>query len=219
MPVWAQVVIGLLGAGLVASLVQLSSLRSQLRHTDAESTASEVATSTTLFDQVETLRSRLLVSEDRAGKAERENAELRDRISRLERVMPMALIADRITADLDDLAALFDLSGELWFVTSSDAEGMFVWCSSAVCRVLGRQREEVVSIGWRRLIHPEDLAEAERAEASAWDRRVWGHPNRYQKADGTYVRFRWYCPRYASGTTLSLVKVVAEPAAPAAPLP
>ena len=82
-----------------------------------------------------------------------------------------------------------------------------LFVNRAFAAALGMDAAAVVATGWRALIHPEDLAEAARAEASAWSRDV-AVVTRYRRGDGGWVTFRWYAPRYGGGVTLALARLV-----------
>ncbi|HMJ84100.1 MAG TPA: PAS domain-containing protein [Vicinamibacterales bacterium] len=149
----------------------------------------------------------MLTAESRATECERESRELRDRLHRVETAMPMVLVAQRID-DFEKLSDLFDLLVDPLVISSPANEGNFVWANNAFCEALGRSREQILSINWRGLIHPDDLRPTAAAETTAWDEPIWGFANRYIAADGRVVWFRWYCPQYSRGATLALAREV-----------
>lgn len=125
--------------------------------------------------------------------------EVRARSGRLERA------ADAITkhASLGDV--LDKLVCCLVFTAVEDG-GTIVWCNLAFANALQRQREEVIDMGWRRLVHPDDLRATQAAEGSAWRSPVSEFVNRYQRADGLYVQFRWHSTQYHGGISVSVIR-------------
>ena len=189
-------------------------LSAETRSLNADAASTEAATESTLFDAIEDLRRRFISVEKHAADCDRENAELRrdntalsDRITRLEEAMPMALVAARLE-DYASLADLLDCITNPLVVSTPNNDGTLVWVNKAFCEALGRTREEILRIGWRGLIDPRDIRETSVMEAMAWSDRIWGFVNRYKHSDGSLVTFKWKCPAYKAGVTLSYVEVV-----------
>lgn len=196
-------------AAAITSLVQWLATR---RKASVEATATDVATSAALFEEVIRLRSRILDAEHRASKCDEENQQMRSRIERMEIALPLAIAAKRLK-DLSGLGDLLNLLRDPIVVTTIAAGGTIIWVNDAFCEVLARTREEIIRIGWRGLIHPDDLSTTEATETMNWDRPTWGFVNRYMRADGRAVWFRWFCPPYSDddGATISLARPVPVP--------
>jgi len=203
------------GAGaLLMFRVQRRKTAAEARSIEATAALTEDDTLRRRFTDIEDLRTRVIKSEDHARLTDqdnavlkRDNAELKDRVARLERAIPMTIAAGRLD-DYASLADLFDLSADPWVFTAPNNDGTLLWVNTAFCKLLGRQREDILRLGWRQLIDPRDIPATTAAEATAWTERVWGHVNRYLHADGHPVLLKWYCPMYKGGVTLSYVSVI-----------
>jgi PAS domain-containing protein len=206
------------GAAWLAVVLDRRKRAAEARSIEATAAATEASTSRDLFKEVEDLRSRVVAAEDHARASDRENQVLKedharenqvlkDRIARLEAAIPMALVAGRVD-DYASLADLFDMLSDPLVFSAPTNDGKFLWVNTAFCAALGRTRDEILALGWRKLIHPEDVGKTSFAESAAWADRVWGFVNRYVHADGTMVLLKWYCPAYKNLVTLSFVEVV-----------
>jgi PAS domain-containing protein len=222
-PPWATTLLLVAGAAtllLVKALPVLSAAlkdrraarRDDLRES-AEARAQLLIDLQAALDRAEQYRGRLEAAEE-AGRAatvaERacraEVAALAERLSHVEAALPLALTAARIQ-DWQSLGEVLDRAADPWVISSPAEEGRVLWVNRAFAAALGMEAAAIVAAGWRALIHPEDLAETERAEAGAWDGGV-AVVNRYRHAAGRWVSLRWYAPRYEGGVTLALVRVV-----------
>lgn len=84
-------------------------------------------------------------------------------------------------------------------VTSQRDGGTIIFVNLYLCRLLGYSRDEMLSMDWTAVIHPQDLRRAQRAEAGAHDHAVVGFVARYKRHDsagGGWRRLRWDCKRY-----------------------
>jgi PAS domain S-box-containing protein len=206
------------GGALLTATVTALRFRVDKRKSTTEQELSVVAAYKSLLAEVEGLRKRLEGAEERARKAEEhgrrcdiEVGQLRDELAMMRATFPavgVGLRLQNLTADLYDV---LDKLSPLVISSPAD-EGRFVFVNAEFARCLGRSRDEILSTGWRSLVHPDDLECAVGAEAAAWDRAV-RTVNRYRHADGTYRLLRWYSTRYLQGVAVSAVRfepIVAE---------
>lgn len=198
-----------LAAAVLGSGATALKLRRDARRADAaaEVSARESA-ERSLADamhRIEALASRLQAAEDAEDSCRTELADARLRLQRLESALPFAL-ADHRLQDMEGLADLLDAATDGWVISTPAQDGALLWCNAALCRYLGRSRDEVLSMGWRGLCHPDDVAETQAAEGAAWDTTVTV-VNRWSHADGRWMQLRWTAPRYSSGSTLALARM------------
>jgi PAS domain S-box-containing protein len=198
------------GALLTAGATALR-LRLDRRKSTGDLEISAAAAYKSLLSEVDGLRLRLDVAEERARKAEEhgrrcdvEVAQLRDELTALRAAFPAAAVALRLQSLTADLYDVLDKLSPLVLSSPAD-EGRLVFVNLQFAQALGRSRDEILNSGWRALIHPDDLASATGAEAAAWDRAV-RTVNRYRHADGTYRVLRWWASRYLQGVAVSAVR-------------
>lgn len=74
-------------------------------------------------------------------------------------------------------------------VVISAAGREFLEVNDTFCAMLGRDRDEVIRIGWRGLTHPDDLADDERgaAQVVAGERASYSTDKRYLRKDGSVL--------------------------------
>jgi PAS domain S-box-containing protein len=195
------------GATWITLNMQRRKIDAEARSIDAETAKTEAETARDLAKDVDDLRKRVVIAEDHATTFERDNAALKARIARLESATAMALVASRVD-DYASLADFWDLLSDSLVFTAQNDGGKFLWVNQAFCRLLGRTREDILALGWRKLIHPRDIPDAAAAEATVWHEHIWGFVNRYIHADGSTLLLRWYCPAYKNGVTVSVVVAV-----------
>lgn len=208
-PVVSSVLVSVIAASAAWIAIALDRRKrsAETRSIEATAASTEASTARDLFKEVEDLRTRVIHAEDHANAVDEENRTLRARIARLEAAMPMALVAGRID-DYASLADLFDLLADPLVFSAPTNDGKLLWVNKAFCTALGRTREEILALGWQKLIHPDDVGKTSFAESAAWSDRVWGFVNRYVHADGSMVLLKWYCPAYKNLVTLSFVEVL-----------
>lgn len=205
-PLWAQVMLALSGGGLVTALVAFFRFLRERRKLYAEGTAMEFSTSTSLFEEVQRLRSRILAVEAAHEACQREKTELALQLARVTALLPFAVTSSRLVRD-EKFTRFLDLVADPLTITSLVHGGTFTWVNVAFCAVMERTLEECVAAGWRGMIHPDDLADTSKAETGAWDEPVWGFVNRYLSKSGRTVWFRWYCLTYEDGLTLAMARI------------
>ena len=196
------------GGGLLAALVALRRVGAERRNLNASADSQIEATELRRWTDLRTVREELIRSEDRRRELEAAKAALEERLQR----GPAALIAEAL-ADLNGLRLLFDMIETPMVVSTSADSGTFVYVNPAFAERLGRTADDIVRLGWRAIIHNDDLPETEHVETSAWTTDVWGYVNRYIHADGSVVWCRWFCRSYrrAGRMTIAVVEMSRRP--------
>ena len=129
--------------------------------------------------------------------------------NRLRAGIPLQHVITRLLeAPGGDVAACFDFSRDLWLVTTPE-DGGTVRLAMGPWERIGIAKEQLLGVGWRRLLAADSVSRANRAEASAlaspgrtalWyvgrDRR--GRPGLYQ--------LLWHYGKY-NGETLAVARV------------
>lgn len=116
--------------------------------------------------------------------------------------------------NFEELKFLFDKCVEGFALTSSLVPGAFLWVSQPICDALQYTCDEIVAMGWEKLVAPEDKERTMTVEGTAQYRRVNGLVNEYVRKDGTRVQFRWYSTAYdrERGLSISVVLIRELPA-------
>jgi PAS domain-containing protein len=196
---WSKVAVAavaaLLGGGLLSALAAWAGVpgtiyRDLAAQLEIQRTARREAES-----QLQVVRAALVAGE-------REITELRKREGRLFRSVSQL-------ADANGLGEAFDHCDNGIVFSLSENGGTWTWVNRVMCEQLGLSRDEVLSLGWRSLIHPDDLSDAAAVESKAWDSSVAEYVVRYRRSPsigGGYVRTRWWCPAYRQGRTVCVVK-------------
>lgn len=174
------------------------------------------------------LGTRALAAREKAGRekaeAERDGLtgqlrEVRHEVVRLlRRVEDYSQAADVLTAD-DAASRRFFNGFDTGIAVSSKRDGgTILWVNRYVAERMGYARDELLALGWSKLIHPDDLKHAVRAEASAHDGSVVGFVARYRRHEsvgGGWIRWRWDCRPYnergLSACRLTEVGIIVDP--------
>lgn len=197
----ASVLLGFVGV-MVGYLIQR-------RKAAAEGIGAESVTAASLFAEVGKLRGELLEAREESAKLRVLNFELTLRVASLEAALPVAALAAHLGLLAPDTAAVLDECGVL-VILSPDDDGKFRWVSRDLAKALGRSREEIIALGWRALIHPDDLTRTINVEGSMWGQSI-KVVNRYLRADGGTIWFRWYATKYLQGVSLAHAKIIDPP--------
>ena len=90
-----------------------------------------------------------------------------------------------------DLHRFFELSWD--YLSISTFDGYFTRVNQTFVRELGYTQEELLSISFHDLIHPDDLKHTQEAMARAWaGEPVVSCENRYRTKDGQYRTLMWH---------------------------
>lgn len=140
-----------------------------------------------------------------------EVAQLRAEVNELRAVAGRLSLAALRGLRTDALADAWDYARDGIVITEARKGGTLLWCNRAFADALGYGRNEVIDMGWRKLMHPDDQKRAQRIEGSAWTGRVSGPVFRYRRSDaagGGWVHMRWYCTLYdAQGNAFCIVLI------------
>lgn len=189
------VAVALLGGGLLAALATWAGVPGTIYRDLTEQLERQRAARREAEREAETLRAALV-----AGQIE--IADLRKREGRLFRSASLLVKANGLGEALDHATDGFVFA-------HAEGGGTWTWVNREFAERLGYPREQIVSIGWRNLIHPDDRSDAQEAESSAWDSPVQEFVVRYRRSPdvgGGYIRTRWWCPPYRDGRTVCIVK-------------
>lgn len=103
-----------------------------------------------------------------------------------------------------DPSGFAELVDELLVVM--EADGAWRWVNAAWTRVLGCERSELDGTGYRRLLHPDDVASATAAFAGRGPRGAFeGLEHRWRRRDGSYRWLRWTAVRVDDDATVRAV--------------
>lgn len=166
--------------------------------------AAAAAAAATAYEELEKLRNQLSATREAEQECARRLGEVQGRLARIEAVMPFLLVEHQLS-NVSWLSEILDAASDCWVIASSAAEGSWVFVNARLCVVLGLDRDQVLSAGWRGLIHPEDLVTTQVAEGRAWT-GITRVVNRFRASDGRWAQMRWIAPSYASGVTVALAR-------------
>lgn len=129
-----------------------------------------------------------------------------ERIALLESMAPFAMLSEKLR-DWQALRGVLNRAREPWVISSPADEGRLLFVNDAFAALLSRTPGEILALGWRSIIHPEDLRRAMVAEGQARYRAQTdtGFVARYATAAGEWRQLRWWVSTYDSGVALSLV--------------
>lgn len=202
-------------AALLVSIATLIRLGPERRKILADALASEDGGARDLRSEVSGIYERLRAVEVQRDELQaqladrdRERESLRQRVDRLEAMLPGAIIADLLAReDRAGVCAILDGAEEGFVLTNRGRPGRFVWVSARFARLLGRSPSEVVALGFEAQLHPDSVAETQGAEAGAWDGPVVEFGNRFVAAGGQEIHLIWWATRYdAAGWSFARVR-------------
>ena len=107
-------------------------------------------------------------------------------------------LIDKIFEEQSVRKHFFD--GDQMFYAALDYSGTFKFVSSSWAKCLGLTEEEIKSIPFSVLLHPDDIAESMDAYEffSQYGESAYKmFANRYRKLDGSYALIQWFAPFYA----------------------
>lgn len=225
-----QIVVALLAGGIGSLLTLRSRQRkesAEARKANVDATDAEINTLAKLLGRVESLTAAQanLVEQNEECKREgvalrAEIADTRVELAHLKATYAIAVIGKRIE-NSEEFRDWLDTLSDPIVISSAENGGTWLWVNRKACEVLGRDLEEIVTLGWRGLICPEYLVDTERVERSAHYQRVWGYRNEYFIKSGDRVNWAWFCLPYGEDkTTIARMEVLAiVPAAERVRLP
>lgn len=204
-------------AALVMAGVAAAGLIVNARRTTADTATAAVSALADILAEVATLREQVETSKDqeedcraRMEDAKRELATVMralaaTRKSRddLQSAHPIMLAAGKIGSRSESVRKVLDACRD-GIVLSEKSGGRLAYVNRAFASALGLTPDEVLAIGWRELIHPDDLAATESAESEAWS-GGGETENRYRHRIGYFVKMKWHFTDYDDGHSLSVV--------------
>lgn len=125
----------------------------------------------------------------------------RERAKALENALPAYYLSERLTVLSDATKWVYDQSTDGIAIVLPDENGRLLWANLVFSAALGRTRENVLEMGWRALIHPEDRERAEEAELEAHS-KGGTFIGRYLHADGSWVQMRFSFTPYEKGRSM-----------------
>lgn len=207
MPQWVQLLLATLGGGgLLTALIAVLRLRAERRKLKAEALAIESATAEGVFRQLMELRVEFRAAEMVREKCEKELADVKQRMARLESALPAAMLSAQLDRLSAGLLAVLDAATDPCAIVAPTNGGQFVFANAAFCAAMKMTLVDVLKVGWRALIVEDDLARTREIETGMWTAAVT-IVNRYRASDGTLVTFRWTAMRYEGGMSLALARV------------
>lgn len=93
----------------------------------------------------------------------------------------------------------------LWCRVSGDS---ILSVSSDLADLLGYDTSDLANIGWRTIVHPDDMARAEAASRDGMGNGVAGVVVRWRCADGSYVALAWDVAPLTDGVMYAVARVV-----------
>ena len=117
-------------------------------------------------------------------------------------------ITERKQAE-EELENIFNLSPDMICVCTP--EGGFLKVSPSCQRVLGYTQEEILKMGWAKLVHPDDVESTNKEVA----RQLKGGPvanfvNRYKHKDGSYRILEWQATPSVNGIVYAAARDITE---------
>jgi len=96
---------------------------------------------------------------------------------------------EQLMQQRENMWRLLDLSDDMFLVAKAD--GTIIRLNAAWSKALGWSREEFTAMGWKVLVHPDDLEKTEQEVIAQKDRDVVDFKNRYRDKDGRFHWFSW----------------------------
>ena len=202
--------LGVLGATAAAALGGWATWR-RVRPDLLSRTLGDLAAETVRRRESEAARDRALQeSVDMRRTLDHERGELdlaRARLRLYETGVPaLAVELDRLSTDL---CSVLDRIPCPVAISLPAEEGRLAWVNRDFCEALGRTREDILALGWRRLVRPADLLATEDAETRAHLGPV-EVVNEYLHMDGSWVCLRWFATRYLPRVAFSVIRIEGE---------
>ncbi|MCT7973859.1 PAS domain-containing sensor histidine kinase [Laspinema olomoucense] len=124
----------------------------------------------------------------------------------IERLEAMAVTPEIVP---EEIQVFFNLSRELLCIR--DREGDFLKLNSSWQRVLGWSLEDLRSLSWRDLIHPDDLRRTVMSERACDIGQVSHITNRYRHKMGEYCWLSWRIIHQEKGLTYAAAQPIEKP--------
>ena len=117
-------------------------------------------------------------------------------------------ITERKKAE-EELEKIFDLSPDMVCVCTT--EGELLKISPSCEKILGYTQEELLKIGWSKLVHPDDVEHTNKeVERQLKGSSVANFVNRYRRKDGSYVTLEWQASFAEKGIVHATARDITE---------
>ena len=108
-----------------------------------------------------------------------------------------------------ELERIFDLSPDMVCVCTT--EGRLLKVSPSCEKILGYTQEELLKIGWSKLVHPDDVETTnKKVEKQLKGSSVANFINRYRHKDGSYVVLEWQASFAEKGIVYATARDITE---------
>lgn len=154
-------------------------------------------------DQEDDCQSRLMDERRKHASTVTELGMLVHEIATLKSAMPALSIADKLQKIPSSLKRVLDKCHD-GIALSTRNDGELVYCNATFCAALDMTEAEILKVGWRALMHPDDMERALTQEAKAWN-DLGQFVGRYRHRDGSWVTMRWHFTQYEDGYAFSVV--------------
>lgn len=117
-------------------------------------------------------------------------------------------ITERKKAE-EELKNIFNLSPDM--IAICTLEGKFIKVNPAWERVLGYRPDEILKLGWAKLVHPDDMKDTgKEVEKQQEGKPVLSFINRFKCKDGTYRIFEWQAMPSIEGIVYATARDITE---------
>ena len=108
-----------------------------------------------------------------------------------------------------ELEQIFDLSPDMVCVCTT--EGELLKISPSCEKILGYTQEELLKIGWSKLVHPDDVEPTNKeVERQLNGSSVANFVNRYRRKDGSYITLEWQASFAEKGIVHATARDITE---------
>ncbi len=117
-------------------------------------------------------------------------------------------ITERKLAE-EELENIFNLSPDLIFTCTSD--GKLIKANPSCEKHLGYTTDEILELGWAKLVHPDDVVNTNKEVEKQLDgRSVMNYVNRWRCKDGTYKTLEWQATPSVDGIVYATARDITE---------
>jgi len=109
----------------------------------------------------------------------------------------------------EELESIFNLSLDM--ICSCTPEGKFIKVNPAGARILGYSVDEILKLGWAKLVHPDDLAKTDKqVETQLKGNKAINFINRFRCNNGTYKILEWQATPSIAGIVYATARDITE---------
>lgn len=189
----------------------LRKVEAETQNIQAETESTKASTVAKLLEELEAQRARLAAQDERERTLTHDLdatceqlADLIARVTFIEMALPAVVISSKLKTRTESMLRVLNRCRDGIVLTAPSNGGAIIWCNESFAAALGRTPDDVVTRGWKALVHPGDAESTSTAEASAWS--GGGEiVNRYLHSDGHWITMRWHFTLYEDGFAFSVV--------------